>query len=228
MNSEFLPENALHSYSFAQRTKPSLALDSLFTHLSSGSTDFILPTESTYTFSPDKERAGIVLLQEGIASICHSENGLHMSTLFAPSVLGLVDGYSLFYDVPSRPQHVMYAETDCKCSFVPIDTFLKLADEHSLWHDLARVLAHRLMVMSIREQELVGVDSYLKVRSLLIELWVYPEQYRQKINVMNFILKRTGLSRSRTMAILSELKKGGYIEIESGKLTMQRKLPVAF
>ncbi len=228
MNPEFFPESKLHSYSFAQKTKPISALESLFTHFSPGSTDFLLPAESTYQFSPDRERAGMVLFHEGIASLCHSENGLHMSTMFAPSVLGLVDGYSLFYDVPSRPQHYMYAETDCRCSFVPIDTFLKIADQSNLWHDLARVLAHRLMVMSIREQELVGVDSYLKVRSLLIELWVYPEVYRKKINVMNFILKRTGLSRSRTMAILSELKKGGYIEIVSGKLTMQRKLPIAY
>jgi len=228
VDSEFIPESTLHSYSFAQKTKPLLALDSLFERFTPHSTEFVLPAESAYYFSPDKERAGMVLFHEGIASLCHSENGLHMSTMFAPSVLGLVDGYSLFYDVPSRPQHYMYAETDCRCSFVPIDTFIELADEHNLWHDLARVLAHRLMVMSIREQELVGVDSYLKVRSLLIELWVYPEVYRKKINVMNFILKRTGLSRSRTMAILSELKKGGYIEIESGKLAMQRKLPIAY
>ena len=67
---------------------------------------------------------------------------------------------------------------------------------------------YRLMVMSVRDRELVGVDSYLKVRALLIELWAYASEYRQSINVLNFIQRRTGISHSRTMKLLSELKKG--------------------
>ncbi|MDI5036018.1 helix-turn-helix domain-containing protein, partial [Salmonella enterica subsp. enterica serovar Montevideo] len=37
-----------------------------------------------------------------------------------------------------------------------------------------------------------------------------------------------GISRSRTMKILSELKKGGYIHIDNGRLTALGKLPVAY
>ncbi|ELN82003.1 cytoplasmic protein, partial [Salmonella enterica subsp. enterica serovar Enteritidis str. 13183-1] len=39
---------------------------------------------------------------------------------------------------------------------------------------MARCLAYRLMVMSARDRELVGVDSYLKVRALLTEIWADP------------------------------------------------------
>ncbi|MGK4720453.1 helix-turn-helix domain-containing protein, partial [Salmonella enterica] len=46
--------------------------------------------------------------------------------------------------------------------------------------------------------------------------------------VLNFIKRRTGISRSRTMKILSELKKGGYIQIDNGRLTALGKLPVAY
>ncbi|MBF4180415.1 winged helix-turn-helix transcriptional regulator [Lelliottia nimipressuralis] len=228
MSSEYFSNSTLHSYIFAQKSKPYEALESLFSHLLPHSQKLLLTAGSTYEFSPDEEHSGLILLHAGVASLCHSENGLHMSTIFAPSILGLIDGYSLFYNVVSRPNHYMHAETDCNCSFIPTDAFTKIAKEESIWHDVARILAYRLMVMSVREQELVGVDSYLKVRSLLIELWLYPEIYRCKINVLNFIMNRTGLSRSRTMAILSELKKGKYIEIKSGKLIMQRKLPLAY
>lgn len=93
---------------------------------------------------------------------------------------------------------------------------------------MARCLAYRLMVMSARDRELVGVDSYLKVRALLTEIWAYPQDYRESIIVLNFIQRRTGISRSRTMKILSELKKGGYIHIDNGRLTALGKLPVAY
>ncbi|EMC8872176.1 helix-turn-helix domain-containing protein, partial [Escherichia coli] len=64
--------------------------------------------------------------------------------------------------------------------------------------------------------------------SLLIELWAYASEYRQSINVLNFIQRRTGISRSRTMKLLSELKKGGYITIDGGRLIDMKKLPTAF
>lgn len=221
-------ENTLHSYSFAQATKPTLALDRLLEHYIPASVPLLLSAGMSFQFSPDKESGGIILFHEGIGSLCHSENGLHISTIFPPTIVGLSDGYSLFYDVPARPQHYFYAETDCICNFLPLDAFLELNEKHDLWHDIARILAHRLMVMSIREQELVGVDSYLKVRSLLLEIWIYPEKYRKKINVVSFVIRRTGLSRSRVLAILSELRKGGYIEIAVGKLTKLSKLPLGY
>ncbi len=79
-----------------------------------------------------------------------------------------------------------------------------------LWHDVARCLAYRLMVMSARDRELVGVDSYLKeVRALLTEVWKHHRP-TGLIIVLNFIQRRTEISRSRTMKILSEPKKAVY------------------
>lgn len=221
--------DVMHSFTFSQQTKPVFAQNVLFNALVPVSQPFSLGAGETYQFSPDKENAGIILLANGIGSLCHTQNHLYISSAFAPSVLGLIDGYSLYYDVPARPQHYLYAETDCDGYFVALNTFVEVADKQNLWHDVARILAHRLIVMSAREQELVGVDSYLKVRSLLLELWTYPEAYRQGINVVNFVQRRTGLSRSRTMTFLSELRKGGYITIQRGKLTsVDQKLPVAY
>ncbi len=150
----------------------------------------------------------IVLLESGIVSFCRDDNRLHISSSFAPSVVGMVDSYGATYNVPARPEHFCSQKR-----FVAVDLFacriLKIADECDLWHDVARCLAYRLMVMSARDRELVGVDSYLKVRALLIEIWAYPQAYRENIIVLNFIQRRTGISRSRTMKILSELKKAG-------------------
>ena len=223
-------ENVLHSFIFSQRAKPHLAIDTLFSAFSSFSQPFVLPPGEEFVFGLDKVGAKVVLLETGVCSYCRndSDSRLLVSSLFAPSVVGLVDSYGVTYDVPARPQHVMIADTECRGRTVLLTDFLKIADELDLWHDIARYLAYCLMVMSVRDRELVGVDSYFKVRSLLIEIWAYPEEYRQSINVLNFIQRRTGISRSRTMKILSELRKGDYISIESGRLIQLKKLPFAY
>ncbi|QGN36499.1 cytoplasmic protein [Klebsiella oxytoca] len=230
MNSEVAEndnENALHSYLFSQQAKPYAALDALFSALWSFGKPFNLqPGDEFYLNSAEENK--IVLLESGIFSFCRCGSGLHVTSAFAPSIIGLVDSYGMTYDVSTRPEHFLIAETECRGRAVSMPDFIKTADECDLWHDVARILAYRLMVMCVRDRELVGVDSYLKVRSLLIELWAYASEYRLSINVLNFIQRRTGISRSRTMQLLSELKKGGYISIDGGRLLDMKKLPMAY
>ncbi|HEJ6661160.1 TPA: helix-turn-helix domain-containing protein [Klebsiella oxytoca] len=215
-----------HIY-FPSRHKPYAALDALFSALWSFGKPFNLNPGDEFLLNSGGENK-IVLLQSGIFSFCRSGSGLHVSSTFAPSIVGLVDSYGVTYDVPTRPEHFLIAETECRGRAVSLPDFIKTIDECDLWHDVARILAYRLMVMSVRDRELVGVDSYLKVRALLIELWAYASEYRQSINVLNFIQRRTGISRSRTMKLLSELKKGGYISIDGGRLLDMKKLPTAY
>lgn len=220
-------ENTLDSYFFSQQAKPHAALDALFSALWSFGKPFNLQPGDEFSLSSEGENK-IVLLESGIFSFCRCGCGLQVLSTFAPSVIGLVDSYGVTYGVPTRPEHYLIAETECRGRAVSLPDFIKVADECDLWHDVARILAYRLMVMSVRDRELVGVDSYLKVRSLLIELWAYASEYRQSINVLNFIQRRTGISRSRTMKLLSELKKGGYINIDGGRLLDMKKLPTAY
>ena len=220
-------ENTLHSYLFSQQAKPYAALDALFSALWSFGKPFNLNPGDEFLLSSSGE-SKIVLLKSGIFSFCRCGSGLHVCSAFAPSIVGLVDSYGVTYDVPTRPEHFLVAETECSGRAVSLPDFIKTVDECDLWHDVARILAYPLMVMSVRDRELVGVDSYLKVRALLIELWAYASEYRQSINVLNFIQRRTGISRSRTMKLLSELKKGGYISIDGGRLLDMKKLPTAY
>ncbi len=67
--------------------------------------------------------------------------------------------------------------------------------------------------MTNRDRNLIGQDAYSQIKALLLELWSYPESSRFEINAQNFIQQRTGLSRSRIMQVLSELKAGDYIKI---------------
>lgn len=220
-------ENLLHSFLFSQQAKPYAAIDALFSALLPFGQPFALGIGDEFYLQANEENY-IVLLESGIVSYCRNDNRLHICSAFSPSIVGMVDSYGATYNVPTRPAHFLLAETACTGRFVRLPDFIKIVNECDLWHDVARCLAYRLMVMSARDRELVGVDSYLKVRALLIEIWAYPQVYRENIIVLNFIQQRTGISRSRTMKILSELKKGGYITIDNGRLTALGKLPVAY
>lgn len=220
-------ENALHSFIFSQQAKPHAAIDTLFSSLLPFGQPFILQAGEELFFDSEQGYR-IVLLEEGILSYCRRDDNMHISSGFAPSVMGLVDCYGITYDVTTRPEHYLIAETECSGRTVLLSDFIRIADECDLWHDVARFLAFRLMVMCARDRELVGVDSYLKVRALLIEVWAYPQGYRKNINVLSFIQRRTGISRSRVLKILSELKKGEYVQIDNGRLVGLKKLPVAY
>lgn len=220
-------ENALHSYLFSRQAKPYAAIDALFSALMPYGQPFVLRAGEELSFNTE-QGSQIILLEEGIVAYCRCCDRMHISSGFAPALMGLVDCYGATYDVINRPTHFLCAETSCRGRTVALVDFIRIADECDLWHDIARFLAFRLMVMYARDRELVGVDSYLKVRALLIELWAYPEDYRKEVNVLSFIQRRTGISRSRTLKILSELKKGGYVHIENGRLMSIRKLPLAY
>ncbi|MFV0264870.1 MAG: helix-turn-helix domain-containing protein [Kluyvera sp.] len=219
--------NDLHSYLFSRQAKPYAAIDALFSALMPYGQPFVLKPGEELPFIAEQGNQ-IILLEEGIVAYCRSGDRMHITSGFAPALLGLVDCYGATYDVINRPTHYLCAETECRGRAVALVDFIRIADECDLWHDIARFLAYRLMVMYARDRELVGVDSYLKVRALLIELWAYPEDYRKGINVLSFIQRRTGISRSRTLKILSELKKGSYINIDNGRLVSIRKLPLAY
>lgn len=221
-------ELELHSFIYSKITRPQKAIADLFRALSAYGTPFTLERCEKFNFSSELEGAGVILMRTGVYSVCHAESDLFVASGFGESIIGFIDSYSLFYDIPFRPAHYVFAETNCVGYFVKLADFLMVVDSKQLWHDVSRILAHRLMVMSIREQELVGVDSYTMIRSILIEVWNYPESYRHQINILNIVQRRTKISKSRIMKILSELRKGNYIVIQKGRLENINSLPKAF
>ncbi|HFS5794064.1 TPA: helix-turn-helix domain-containing protein [Citrobacter werkmanii] len=218
----------LDSYLFARSTKPDEAIKTLNDALKPFGKVFTLPRNHTMELSKERDKAFIVMFEYGCFSVFHEESELAISTLFSPTVMGLIDAYSLYYGLEKRPQHYVLAETYCTGWSIPLDVFLAKCDELVLWHDVAKILAQRLMVMSARETELVGKDAYSKIRALLLELSRYPDNIREQINIAAFISHRTKMSKSRIMSILSELRSGDYITTDKGVLTSITKLPTSF
>ena len=222
-------DQALTSFYYGRQTKPLLAVKSLLSAFLPVSSPFALPRSTYYRFPPTQAESGLILLEEGIASLCHAENNMVISTIFAPSLLGLIDGYGVFNGIPEKHHCSLLAETDLRGRWIGHQAAVEILNAQNLWQEMAHVLAQRLMVLSMRSQEMMGVDSYLMVRTLLTELADCPEEYRRQINALSFIQRRTNLSRSRVMSILAELRKGGYITVHRGVLrTIAHPLPAHF
>lgn len=204
-------------------------MESLLSAFRPVSTPFELAQSNYYHFPLAQSESGFILLEEGVASVCFAENQLVISTVLAPAILGLIDNYGVFNGLPDKRHCSLFAETDLSGRWIAHQAAVNILNEKNLWQEMAHILTQRLMVLSMREQELLGVDSYQMVRILLMELAVYSETYRRQINVLRFIQRRINLSRSRIMSILSELRKGGYIIIHRGVLmTIAQPLPANF
>ncbi|ECD9608576.1 hypothetical protein FNZ18_04095 [Salmonella enterica subsp. salamae] len=170
----------------------------------------------------------ILLITKGAIKVCRRIDSIVMGSGVSPMILGLVDAYADLYQLEENSDVFFIAETTCEYYPVPVKHFVEIADEKHLWRDISNILMYRIAFMTNRDRNLIGQDAYSQIKALLLELWSYPESSRFEINAQNFIQQRTGLSRSRIMQVLSELKAGNYIKILHGRLLELRNLPVSF
>lgn len=221
------------SFELSQITKPQFAIDRIIERLCHHVDKVVLSPGDTYVLSQSNKKSGIVLLASGAArfyakKINSTENAMLFGVAFSPNILGLIGGYSDFYGVKYTPFHYIEAETSCVAYVLSAEEFAGLVDKYELWHDVSRILAYRLLVLIARKVELEGCDAYKKIRSLLFELWAYPHEVREGINVFTFIRSRTLISRSQILKILSELRSGNYIEMNKGRLSSLNRLPRSY
>lgn len=215
-------------FQYARETKPMKAYDELFTALLPHGEKFILRQGESYIFGEENHRMGVLLQVDGVISGCQSPSDKALGSLYPPAIIGLIDAYAAFYDTPEKHQRSCYAETDTTLFFVSLEKFVHIMDTYNLWHDIARVLAHRLLIMASKLHTATTFDSYELIKTLILELWSYQDKHREDIKLPNFIQRRSGVSRSRIMKILADLKSGGYIEMKNGILVNVNKLPESY
>uniref|UniRef100_UPI002036A73B helix-turn-helix domain-containing protein n=1 Tax=Escherichia coli TaxID=562 RepID=UPI002036A73B len=86
-------------------------------------------------------------------------------------------------------------------------------------------LAWQNRILELRDVQLIGHNSYEQIRATLLSMIDWNEELRSRIGVMNYIHQRTRISRSVVAEVLAALRKGGYIEMNKGKLVAINRLP---
>lgn len=197
-------------------TEPSLFSAELCNHLTPHAKSMEVKKSSRLPLMVNNTLQCYILL-EGAVAIHRSNDGLVVVNLSAPVVMGL-NYFS---------QNTIYINTlsDCKFGILPQEEALALIDEKNLW----KLLANYLMVLASKlwmtNDKLTAKSSYDLIKNQLFELMNEPDSLRENISAENYIQTKTHLSRSGIMRILSDLKKGEYIEIVNGRLTKINKLP---
>lgn len=159
------------------------------------------------------------LLTEGSLHVNRIRDGLVLGTVYGPAILGM-SNFSSSLD----PTYIT-ADEDVRLGVVRLDDIFDILDRTQLWKSFSITLLYIIGHYHHYNLKMIAPTSYEKVRYQLIDLASKPVDVRAEINVTEFIHERTLLSRSHIMAILSELKTGGYIKIKKGNLVELTELP---
>ncbi|MFK3661114.1 helix-turn-helix domain-containing protein [Scandinavium sp. NPDC088450] len=177
--------------------------------------DWVLP------YSAEDEMLCYVVTK-GFVTLHRKQDDLLLTTLHSPMIIGLG---SIFPYVDS-----VYIKTASECTLgsLPQSKAMKIVEEDDLWRPLANHLIALLNKLFTLNQQLVGPNAYEIVRTQLLYMMNEPDEYRESKFITQYIREKSLLSRSGIMKILSQLRQGGYIEIENGILKKVHKLPAKY
>lgn len=154
------------------------------------------------------------LITSGSVEVHRTSDSLLILTLRAPSIVGL-------------GVHDAYIVTSEKCNIatITLDDVHKQIEAAGLWETLVQhmmVVTGKLFQYS---KQLSAPTAYEVICNQLKELAAEPEAIRTNLSVERYIRDKTHLSRSSIMKILADLRVGGYVVIENGRLIEIKHLP---
>ncbi|MGL4429837.1 MAG: helix-turn-helix domain-containing protein [Silvania sp.] len=160
------------------------------------------------------------ILLSGYVSFCSLATNKTVAYVYPEAILGLTEILTTTVIGHFR------VEEDCALLRVSLtDLQAMLGENHDLWQDITYFLCFMVQRMYARDASLNGATSYEVIKSLLMDLNMQPTEIKVKTNVSKYIMERVVMSRSNIMSVLSQLQKGGYIEIENGCMVSLKALP---
>lgn len=159
---------------------------------------------------------------QGDFRIIRRSNGLVMYAGTAPTIFGMWELFRYNGEV------ALVAESDCTGITMPVDCFKSLLGIYNGWPLVSEFIMYSFHLLAIRDKYLIANDSYSIICYYLQEIMDHPAAERKKINIQKYIQERTLLSRSGILRIISELRKGDYIDVEDGTLRHIKNLPSSF
>ncbi|MBK5071724.1 helix-turn-helix domain-containing protein [Budviciaceae bacterium CWB-B4] len=164
----------------------------------------------------------IYCIQKGYFSIYMKHGERLMAYYEGQAIFGLTNYYTdpiYFYIKPSRT---------CTVYTVTTEEAQRIIAEENLYQSINYVLATNMARFFRIYEKTIGPNNYTFIRLLLQELNQASDEIKSSVTVASYIIKRSGLSRSYVMLVLSELRKGDYITMKNGKLTGITSLPERF
>lgn len=169
-----------------------------------------------------RDLTSLFYLSSGFLSVYRKNGDDLLGHLHAPTFFGvnyLYDAYFPIYFTGGENTSIYQGDNE---------NLLQVISHNQLHECLLYTMISNVNELYRRDLISAASDSYQAIRSILLHYATKPADFRMQFGIASIITKLTGLSRSHVMRILSELKKGGYIETEDGKLVSVGSLPEKF
>lgn len=184
---------------------------------------FELANDAILTFNKIDPNNIILVLLQGEIAISRKYNDVLLGIARAPFIKGLSTG------LIQRPSEYIYtAQNECSGYYLPSDLAMRLIDKNQLWREAFAWLTWWHRIAETRDCQLIGSSTYDQIRASLLTMSDWDEQLRARVGVIQYIQRRTGVSRSVIAEVLSALRKGNYIEMHKGKLLKINRLPYEY
>ncbi|WP_253383476.1 helix-turn-helix domain-containing protein [unidentified bacterial endosymbiont] len=174
----------------------------------------------------DSMQERIYFLLDGamIGSVGEGEKKQNLGITTSPYILGLgqLGQTGLICDFESV--------APCLLDSVEIDVFRKAVDDNNMWSDVVQIMLPALATLAVRASTSGLQSAYEIIRSYLIYMELETSYaIKERYTVVKYMQTFSRLSRSMILKILAQLKIGGFIEMENGKLIkINKKLPEKF
>jgi hypothetical protein len=165
-------------------------------------------------------KESVLIIVEGTVLLKRKKDHILFGPLHGPYVLKLCDidlGADFSLASGSKFSYILYNRCD----------FFSHISRHNLWENVFHILSYSHASMYRRFDLMVQGGLYASVRYYLHQINESPE-LKKTTNICNYIVQRSGYSRSGVMATLKELRTGGYIETINGRLKVVNTLPLKF
>ncbi|WP_147295657.1 helix-turn-helix domain-containing protein [Buttiauxella agrestis] len=182
-----------------------------------------MPADSEFSMFNEKGEPLIWFFSEGSIILHREKDDVLMELVSAPTLIGLANVFH-----KSHIEYRITTQTDCQGFSLPVTQAFEAIEKNKLWQQACHWTTYLLRSLEQRDANFVGATTYSQIRATLLLMNSWSSDLRARTGVINFIQKRTKISRSVIAEILSALRKGNYIEMEKGKLKSVGRLPTSY
>lgn len=162
------------------------------------------------------------LILEGTVAIYRRSDDMMLSTARSPALFGLANLTDIYFN------DYIKTVSPCLIGTLTTERVNEIIKEKALWGLLSKQLMFVYSRLYNNVMPQGAPTAYEMIRQQLIKLMEEDESYRSSVTAERYIREKTQLSRSGVMRILADLKTGGFIEIEEGRLIRINKLPARY
>ncbi|WP_140920321.1 helix-turn-helix domain-containing protein [Limnobaculum xujianqingii] len=164
----------------------------------------------------------VFCIQKGVFPVYMNREDRLLSYAEGPTIFGLAYLYTPTID------HYIKTNKTSTILTLSIEEARRIIKEENLYESFICIQSHNVGLLFEMYERTITSSNYAFIRALLIDLDQSSNAVKESVTVASYIIKRSGLSRSYVMLVLSELRKGDYIHMEDGKLTGITSLPERF